>query len=355
MLRWVLAFALALSAPVPVVAADTDPHAQIMTMPPELRSRLHEVVLSDDPPQAQRLERLIRFVFDAEGLGMSYQEDATYSVDQAYATRKANCLTFTLLFLALAREAGLDAYAQEIGETLAWHQDDDTIYRNNHVNAGVRVGKRQYTVDVIGDSVIALKRPAAVSDRRLLAHYYNNLSISELQQDQMVPALQNMSVALEFDPDYATHWSNAGVLYLRNGDPVAAERAYERALALDPVNAGALFNMAGLAHRNGDRRREAEFQKRLASVQKKDPFHQFLRATDYERAGDYPRAIEHYRRAIRLHRDEHRFYSALARAYLRTGDTRRAGKALVRAQALSNGETRAAYRAQLDSLRRMSN
>ncbi|MND04070.1 hypothetical protein D3C83_241800 [compost metagenome] len=62
-------------------------------------------------------------------------------------------------------------------------------------------------------------------------------------------------------------------------------------------------------------------------------------------------AIRHYRQAIRLYGDEHRFYSALARAYLGAGDTRRAAKALARAQALSDGDTRAAYRAKLDSLR----
>lgn len=355
MFTWMIAAALALSAPAPVAATDAGQQAQIMALPPALQAQFHHDVLAGRPSQLQRLERLTHFVFDAQGLGMTYQEDATHTVEQAYATRKANCLGFTLLFLALAREAGLDAYPQEAGETLSWRQVEGTIYRNNHINAGVLIARDRYTMDVAGDSVIALHPPVHVSEQRLLAHYYNNLSIEEFLQGRMTSALQYMSMALEVDPGYAPHWSNAGVLYLRNGDTAAAEQAYAKALALDPRNPSALFNMVELAHRVGDSQREAEFRRRLARVQQRDPLQHFVQGLDYERIGDYPHAIEHYRRAIQLHHDEHRFYSALARVYLLSGDTRRAGKALTRAQALSDGATRAAYRAQLDSLRQASN
>ena len=354
MYAWVIAAALALPAPAPVAAMDTAPPTQVMALPPALQARLRAEVLADNPSQTRRLDRLADFMFDPQGLGMVYAEDATYSVEQAYATRTANCLSFTLLFLALAREAGLDAYPQEVGETLAWRQHEGVIYRNNHVNAGVRIGGRVFVVDVAGDSIIAKKIPARVSDRRLLAHYYNNLAVNDLEIGKTASALRNMATALELDPDYAPHWSNAGVLHLRDGDAEAAEQAYTKALDLDPLDASTLFNMAGLSHRNGDRRREAEFRRRLARVQQKDPFHHFLQAKDFERVGDYPRAIEHYRRAIRLHRGEHRFYSALAHAYLQAGDTRRAAKALASAQAYSDGSTRAAYQSQLDGLRRVA-
>jgi len=360
MFPWLLALALTVSAPVPAAVAYPAPvpapPEQVMAMPPALQARLHDEVLADRPSPSQRLERLAHFMFDAQsGLGMTYQEDATYTVEGAYDTRKANCLAFTMLFLALAREAGLDAYPQEILQTLAWHQDGDIVYRNSHVNAVVRIGARHYTVDVAGDSVIARDQPIPVSDARLLSHYYNNLAVELLARKQPESAAQYIATALQLDPSHAPHWSNAGVIRLRNGDARAAEDAYERALALEPDEPGALFNMAGLAHRQGDSRREAEFRKRLEAVQRKDPFYQVLQAIQYERAGDYPAAIRHYRRAIRLHPDEHRFYSALARAYLGAGDTRRAAKALARAQHLSDGEQRAAYRAQLDHLRRVSN
>lgn len=354
MLSWLLAAALALSAPTPVEAPEPLAPAQVAEMPPALQQQVRDRILVGRPSERARLERLISFMFDPQGLGMTYDEDATYSVAEAYAVRKANCLTFTLLFLALAREAGLDAYPQEIGETLAWHLDERTLYRNSHVNAGVRVPTGQFVVDVTGDSIIARDQPVPISGERLLAHYYNNLAIQRLAQGQLDSARQLIDMALQQDPTYATHWSNAGVIHLRSGDTAAAEAAYARALQLDPANTGALFNMVGLTHRNGDPR-EAEFRRRLARVQQRDPFHHFLQAVDYERNQDYAQAIRHYRRAIQLHPGEHRFHYALSRAYLRAGQTRKAVKSLVRAQGLSDGATRAAYRAELEQLRQASN
>ena len=351
MFIWVLAALLAVSTSTMEPDPQTEPPAHVMALPPDLRARLHDEVLAGSPSLRTRFNRLLHLLFDEKGLRLVYQDDATASVEQTYATRTANCLSFTLLFLALAREAGLDAYPQEIRQTLAWHQDNGILYRVDHINAIVHIASRGYLVDIAGDSVIALREPVRVSDQRLLAHYYNNLAMQNLEQDRIAPALQNMRAALELDPGFATNWSNAGVLYLRNGDEAAAERAYAKALALEPANSSALANMANLALRRGDHAREAEFRQRLDRQQQYDPFFHFLQATGYEHAGDYLHAIEHYQRAIRLHDGEHRFYAALAHAYVLAGDTQHAIKALTRAAWFSTGTTRAAYQSQLDGMR----
>ncbi len=58
--------------------------------------------------------------------------------------RRANCLAFTLLFVTLAREAGIQARVQEVGQVVSWYQDQDAgvVYSVGHVNAGVDVGGR---------------------------------------------------------------------------------------------------------------------------------------------------------------------------------------------------------------------
>ena len=353
MFTWVFAAMLAVSPPAMEADPQVEPPSQVMQLPPALRARVQaEVLAGDVSSQRSRFNRLLHLAFDDNGLGLLYQDDATVSVEQAYSTRTANCLSFTMLFIALAREAGLDAYPQEIRETLAWHQDSGILYRVDHINAVVRIAARGYVVDIAGDSVIKLREPARVSDQRLLAHYYNNLAMRDLEQGRIAPALQNMGMALDLDPGFATNWSNAGVLYLRNGDEAAAARAYAKALALEPGNTSALVNMANLAQRRGEHDRESQFRERLERQQKNDPFFHFLQATEYERTGDYPRAIEHYQRAIRLRGDEHRFYAALAHAYVLAGDTRQAIKALTRAAWLSTGKTRVEYQSQLDGLRK---
>lgn len=329
--------------------------SEIMAMPPEMRQRLHADVLSRPATQQQRLEQLLHFMLDEDALGIVYEESATYSVAQTYATRRANCLSLTLLFLAIAREAGLQAQPQEIQDTLAWRRDETTIYRNSHVNARVHVNNRHLTVDASGDTLISMDQPTVISERRLLAHYFNNLSMDRLAHGDPVAGLELMDAALAQDSTYAPLWSNAGVLHVHLGDTEGARHAYQKALEIDPEEDSALFNMISLSHRVGDTRGESAYRARLYKVQNRDPLHQFMLAIDAEARGDYAQAIARYQRAIRLHPGEHRMYSALAGAYLKAGDTRRATRALMRAQALSDGAVRAAYRAQLKELKRTSN
>jgi Flp pilus assembly protein TadD len=282
---------------------------------------------------------------------MRYEETANLTVAQAYEARTANCLTFTLLFLALAKEAGLEAAPQEIEQILGFRQADGTLYLSNHVNAIVRVGARRYTVDVARDQIIPRYPPKPITETRLIAHYYNNLAVERLAAADYTGALSLLDKALALDPDYAGYWSNAGVMRSRAGDPRGGEKAYRHALELDPNNTNALFNLAGLAARMGDRSLEFEYRKRLAQTQRNDPFHAFVQAVNAENAGDIARAIRFYRRAIDLQPQEHRFHSALANAYLKEGKTFLATRSLARAQALTDGDTRAGYSARLDALR----
>lgn len=352
MIVWVLAVALAL--PVSAAAPETTPptQEQVMAVPAELQALLQAEVTGPAHGDLDRLQRLVRFMGDGErGLGLLYREDATYTVGEGYLNRQVNCVTYTLMFLALARLARLEAYPQEIEETLSWQQLGDIVYRGNHVNARVRVGMQRYLVDVGGESVVGRRPAKRISMQRALAQYYNNRAVALLSEQRLPAALAHAQMALELDPGYPTTWSNTGVLRLRNGDVAGAESAYATALSLDPANGSALFNMVGLLQRSGDRSREALFRKRLDKVERSDPFHEFLLAMEYEKQGDGARASRHYLRAIRLHGDEHRFYSGLARAYMLDGDPRRARQALERALSLATDEAfRASYQARLEQL-----
>jgi tetratricopeptide (TPR) repeat protein len=358
MIGWALAAALALSAPAgELVRPDHEPPdpAQIMAVPPALSALVQERVNAPGRSQSQRLRRLIELMSTGQdGLRLEYYDDATQTVEQAYLNRRVNCLTYTLVFLALAREAGLDAHPQEIDETLSWQQRQNVVYRSNHVNAAVRLGAQRYVVDV-GSSFVIGRHPAhAIGEQRLLAQYYNNRAAQLMVLGDLPAALAHADLSIELDPAYPTTWSNTGVLRLHSGDPAGAERAYATALSLAPEHSSALFNLVALYQRSGNRERETQFRRRLDNVQSQDPFHQFMLALQFEQRGEYAAAIKRYRRAIRLHGGEHRFYHGLARAYARAGDARNARRALQRALALASGKEEALlaqYRTMLQGLR----
>jgi tetratricopeptide (TPR) repeat protein len=342
-ITWVLAAALALSVvkPTPAVppAADVPSPEQIMAVPQELRARLQQQVINVSSPGRSRLERLVDFMFQDSGLGMKYAADATSTVEQAYRTHQGNCLTFTLLTLALARESGLLVYGQEIDEVPAWREENNTVYHTNHVNAGISIGQMRFSVDVARDAVIASRPPRRIPDRQLLALYYNNRAAELMASASPAAAAPYMAMSLQVDPRYANSWSNAGVLQLHMGDSYAAERDYLKALTLDRVNTDALFNLVTLYQGRGDDAKSAIFKQRLEKARLKEPYYQFVLGLGDEQQGDYARAMKHYRQAIRVYDGEPRFYFGLARAYQQLGDTRRARHALDRANALDRVNT----------------
>lgn len=344
MMTWayaaILAWSVAMPASVVPAVSPMPRPEQVMVVPPELRAQLQRQVIDAGGSGRSRLERLVGFLFQKSGLGMEYSVDATLTVEQAYRTRKANCLTFTLLTVALAREAGLQAYGQELDDIVAWRVNDGLIYRFNHVNAGITIGRLRLTVDVARDLVMARDPPKPVSDQRLLALYYNNRAAELLGGASPATAAPYMAMALQLAPRYANAWANAGVLRLRQGDPQAAERDYLKALAIDHDHASALSNLVVLYRNNGDEARRAIYARRLEKLQIKDPYFQFLQAEGDEKQGDYASAVQHYRRAIRLYDGDSRFYFGLARAYQQLGEARRARQAMGRAAALSEQRER---------------
>ena len=326
---------------------------EVFAIPPALRRAMHEQVrATDSRPDHQRLEALVRYLFDSRGLGMVYRHDADHTVAEAWQTREANCLSFTILTIALARELGIEAYGQEIPRVLSWYREGDTLYFSNHVNAGALIAGRRLTVDVARDEVLTAAPPRQVDDRRLLAIFHSNRAATLLARGDNRLAAGYMDAAFAADDRYATAWSNAGVLAQREGRQDAAERDFQRALELDGAHEGALMNLAGLYAARGEHDREARVRRRIERIQRHNPFHHFLLAAEDEKRGDYARAAQRYRRAISLYAGEHQFHYGLARAYLHLGEGQKAGESLRRAQALAGRGTAQRYQAKLDQLRR---
>ncbi|HQW81630.1 MAG: tetratricopeptide repeat protein [Rhodanobacteraceae bacterium] len=328
--------------------------AQVLAVPSDLRADFHERVLAVERSPPRRLEQLVDYLFSSTGLGIEYQADATYTVAEAWAARRANCLTFTLLSIALAREAGLEAYGQEISEILAWRTIDKTIYLSNHVNAGVRIRGKRLTVDVALNEVITTEPPRMINDARLIAHYYNNRAVALLNAGNLEAAIVHAEASLAQDRNFATSWSNLGVLRRHGGDEAGAFDDFQHALTLDAEHPGALSNLAMYFSRHGERQRAGILLAKLESVRARNPLHQFMLALDAEMGRDFELAAKHFRRAIRLHEGEHSFHFGLARAYFHLGRTREAERELQRAEALSSGEVRERYQTKLERLRALA-
>jgi tetratricopeptide (TPR) repeat protein len=324
---------------------------QVMAVPAELEAQFQEQVIRKTQAKDERLRLLIDFVLNKPGMELQYDNDVTRTVAETYRSRRANCLSFTLMFVALAREAGLKAYVQEYEQVLVWYQQDGIVYNASHVNARVEAGALRQTVDVGRNVLISRYRPRFISDERAMSLFYNNRGVELMAAGDLVNARRYLDVAIALTPKDAASWSNLGVLSLRLDDQQGAERAYRTALEFEPRHGAALANIVTLYQRSGQPKQAAKYLKRLQRVQLADPFHQFMLAVDFERRGDYAAAVAHYRRAIRLHGREPIFYLGLARAYTEMGDLRRAQRSLARADILKDENARRSLQARYEERR----
>ncbi len=339
----------------PTSAADASPvpsPGQVLLMPPALATLLHDRVIAPTSGREERLQRLVEMIFDRNGMDLQYDADATYTIAETWQHRRANCLSFTLLFVTLARAAGIQARVQEVERVASWYKDAGALYSIGHVNAGIEVNGRSGTVDLDRNVLYDRQGPRAISDARALAHFYNNRGAAYLESGLFVPARAAFDAALRQDPAFTATLNNLGVLEARQGHLQQARGHYMAALRVSPRHAPTLANASALLLRLGDAQQAARLQQRLQNERQGDPFVQYMLGVQAERQGDLPRAIRSYRRAVRLYDSAHQFHFALARAYFLDGQPKQADVQLRRALQLGGASQQARYQDKLDSLQR---
>ena len=357
-----LAAALPATAAEPAAAATAVPSApaapptpeQILAIPPALQALLQERVIAPGYSREQRVQRLVHLIFDDDGMQLSYDPYATHTLTETWQTHRANCLSFTLLFVTLARAAGIDARVQEVAQVVTWYEDQGVIYNVGHVNAGVTLNGNTAVVDLDRNVLYERYGPQPIDQKRALAHFYNNRGAMWMSDD-VAQARRYLQAALTLDPAFVAGWNNLGVLDARSGNLAEAERDYRTALMLQPRNAASLTNASALYRRLGDTRQAAQLATRLQHVQRGDPFAQFRFGNEAEQRHDYAAAIGYYRRAVSLYPTAHPFHFGLARAYFLAGDNARASREMARARDLAGDNAdvlKAQYQAKLDSLNR---
>ncbi|MCF7751885.1 tetratricopeptide repeat protein [Bacillus subtilis subsp. subtilis] len=343
-------------APAASIAAAPPTPEQILAIPPGMQAMLKQRVIAPVYSREQRVQRLVHMIFDEDGMHLSYDPYATQTLTETWQNRRANCLSFTLMFVTLARAAGIDARVQEVAQVVTWYEDQGAIYNIGHVNAGVNLDGRIALVDLDRNVLYDRFGPQQIDQARALAHFYNNRGAMRMSDGDLGQARAYYLAALAQDPAFVAGWNNLGVLDARSGRLADAEHDYRTALQLKPRNAASLTNATALYRRLGDTRQAALLARRLQQVQRSDPFVQFRLGNEAEQRQDYAEAIRAYRRAVSLYGTAHQFHFGLARAYFLAGNNRRASVEMAKARDLAgtNADSlKSQYQAKLDSLHRL--
>jgi Flp pilus assembly protein TadD len=301
---------------------------------PDMEEWTEEVLRTHFGDGGLRKLRILQAALFSADFDFAYDSLLTLTAADAFASRRGNCLSFTSMFVAMARSAGIPAFLMSVRREPEVDRDGTLVVVNRHVVAGYRGASSEVH---IFDFYLTTSGPyvqeRAIDDLTATAMYHVNLGGDAIRRGELDEAVRHLGIATTLAPDWAPGWVNLGVAHYRQGDAEAAFADYQRALDAEPGNPSALGNLAFI-YRDQGREREAEVALRAAAQQTTNPF-TLIAMADVEMArGRLGTAGGYLRKARRWYSDEPEVHLALARLAERRGDQARAERHRARAAEL---------------------
>jgi tetratricopeptide (TPR) repeat protein len=313
-------------------AASVVEATDVLAVSPEMREFLNAHV-DRKATDELKLHQLVSAIMGTDTFGVKY-DTTTRTASETFRMRLGNCLSFSNMFVAMARDVGLKARFQEVDIPPDWTLDKDTYVLNQHVD--VRVDLEPGGARVVDFNIADFRASyemQEISDGRALAHFYNNVGAERMQAGDTASALECFRRALAAnDRRFSPAWTNLGTLYMRAGHPAHAEAAYLQALKVNDGDLVAMSDLARLYERLGDREQAEAYRKRVIRHRWLNPYYRYELAREAYVAKQYDAAISHLKYAIRKRPREDQFYFLLGLSYLGKGDTQAARRWLARAE-----------------------
>jgi tetratricopeptide (TPR) repeat protein len=307
------------------------PREEVFAIDDEMRAFVDEEVFAGRT--ASKLRLLVAAMRERGLFSLEYTANDTRAVRDTFHQRQGNCLSFTMLFVALAREADLRATYQMVETQPVWSSDGNYIILSSHINVLIKdESESDHVVDFNIEEVVGNEKARTVSDRYVLALFYNNFGAEALIRQDIATSFTYFAAAINATPKIAAPWINLGVLYSQRGLLEHAESAYLHALDADPRNQSVLTNLANVYERMGNTAAAEEYRVRARHHRERNPYYHYSLAHAAYRDGRLDDTLELLRRAIRLKRDEHKFYSLQGQVQLELGQRSAAASSFTRAR-----------------------
>jgi len=332
------------------------PSSSVLALSDEMREFLRSHV-NPGGTDVFRMQQLIDAMMGTTSFKLEYDEN-TRIASETFRLQQGNCLSFTTLFVALARGTGLKADFQEVEIPPDWSTRKDVFVLNRHVNVIVQLGASgSRAIDFnIGDFK-STYRVEKISDKRAIAHFFNNMGVERMQTGQISEAVAFFRRAIvDGDGEFSPPWTNLGMLYRKLGYYEHAEVAYIQAIKVDKEDDVAMSNLVSLYEKNGDLEKLEMYQKKVSKHRLRNPHLRYNLAREAFSAGDYSVAIEHLKSATRRVNDKAEYFFLLGVCYFMQGDEEKARRWTAKAlRVAETEEEKRRYSEKIEALMQVSN
>lgn len=336
----------------PYTQADL-PDADLFSLTQEMKDFVNAVTkgMRTHDPKAEAIHRALLNPVEEGGRGISYSAQITNTGIDAFTRQQANCLSYTLLYVAMAKYAGLEAYFNEVILPPTWDMRGDNTYLfMRHMNARVVMPRliRSLTrvVDVgdsrVDDIVVDLEmrryrstyKQRRINNNQTAAQYYSNRGMELAAEGKAQEAFLHLRKALSLEENSSYIWSNMGSLYRRLGFVPEAEALYLHGLAEGPSDYTIMHNLTGLYKEIGNKEREKLFRDKVSRHRAANPYYQYKVAQEWMEKGDFIKAREYLEKALAQEKNEPRFYRLAVRIYEVLQETKKADAARAKLEKL---------------------
>ncbi|MGH1471885.1 MAG: tetratricopeptide repeat protein [Cellvibrionaceae bacterium] len=310
----------------------SEPEVDILKLSPGMKKFVATYVPLNGTKE-EKLEKLFNAISYNPDYKIKYDARATLTGEDVFKTRRGNCLAFSAMFIALAREAGLTANFQQVDVPPTWDAlSDEVLIQYRHVNAKIKLKNgRDGVIDFRVDRYSETFPRKILSDGAGLALYYSNMSMQYVVEGDFSRAYIASKRALEADSDTAFIWNNMGIVQRRLGNLKLAEASYRQALQLNPYDWSALNNLAFVYDLSNEPNRADELRQLSDKYKLRDPYYRYALAQYSYRSGAFDDAIDLLNGSVSKRKFEHRFYYLRGLAYWEQGNQQAAIKNVKRA------------------------
>ena len=314
------------------VSSSERPDIDILATDQAMRAFVAEVL--DASRESTRFRALLDKLRRAGYALSGYDPYLNLTARETFFGKRGNCLSYTNLFVALAREAGFDAKYQLVDVPPDYDSVDGVVVQNKHVNVLVEnvPGRGAVTVEFSEEFASGIHDRHMVDDGYALALHYNNIAFTRELAGDLRGAFVYLRRAIEAVPDNVDFWANLGSFYSRQGHLDHAVAAHRRALDLDISHGAAIRGLVNAYAELGRGNQLRFYQRRLAHSRARDAHTYFIlaqRAYDAERSAE---SLDLVTRAIRLHGGDHRFHRLQGEIHDRLGNELEADRSFKRAR-----------------------
>jgi len=302
------------------------PNFDLFAVTPEMRAFAERAVHheTDYFEKVRALHVALLSARDQGGHGLIYNAYTTEIPSETFAHRRANCLSFTLLYVALAREVGIKARVNEVEIPPTWdlRNKNDMVFLR-HVNVRVPLLGETHNILKNDDVIIDLEMNRYsstypqhdIDDNLTAAQFYSNRAMEYLDEKDLKSSFLFLRKAISLNDQQSYIWSNLGALYGRQRLLRQAEIAYLHALSINPNDLTVMNNLAYLYQHTGNKAGAAKYLKLAQHYRDSNPFYQYNLALAAFEDKQYEAALAHVKRAMSREKKEVRFLELAAQIY----------------------------------------